>query len=557
MRKPLIALSLALSAGFGAVPVASALAASPSGTHPSNSPTPNVSTPSSTTPGVSTYTVRRPNSVSGAAIVAFAYKYLGYPYTATGNSPSTGFSCIGFASYVYRSLGIPLPGDLGNAYAYAPQVPFSDLLPGDLLYFQDTVWPGLSHVAIYIGNGQFVHAEYYGKGVRISSFKGDPTDGDYWIQHYMGANRPWSGPAVGTVPPPPSTSAAKTPGSTTKLPSTVVSTNLPNGPTAIVSVSSLNVRSGPSKQSAVQTVVGQGTTVTVMVRRKNWTKVALPDGTVGWVVNIGIGGTTASPDAAATVSVNTPVAPARQGQPATTGSRLGTVKSTVTGLRVHSSPSVGAPVVTSVRNGEKMTVIRRSGGWDEVRLPNGLTGWISASYASTPANAAVITPASATKKVATPRVNTVSSAKARVSVNVRTRPSLKGSVVTVLTPGSGYRVLGWSNGWARVRLANGTVGWVSGSALGIKPVATASTVKNSYGYSGPRTPVKKVATNKSTGPNVVTAGVNVHSRPGVKAPIITSAAAGTHVTVIGYRGNWKLVRLPNGMTGYILGIYVR
>src|SRR5437588_4647020 len=171
MRRPLIALSLAVSAGIGVIPVAEASAATtPShveqGSKPSQSTTaPTTSTASSSTaPGSPSYSAnassptRSPNSVSGASIVQTAMKYLGYPYTATGNSPSTGFSCIGFVSYVYRLNGINLPGDLGGALAFAPRVAFANLQPGDILYFQNTVWAGLSHAAIYIGGGRFVHA---------------------------------------------------------------------------------------------------------------------------------------------------------------------------------------------------------------------------------------------------------------------------------------------------------------------------------------------------------------------------------------------------------------
>src|SRR5579872_1552919 len=137
------------------------------------------------------------NSVSGAQIVQTALKYLGYRYTTVGNSPSTGFSCIGFVSYVYQENGIPLPGDLEGAQAYAPGIAFSAILPGDILYFQNTVWPGISHAAIYLGGGRFIHAEWYNRGVVISSFTNDPVDGDYWIGKYLGANRPWAGPAAG------------------------------------------------------------------------------------------------------------------------------------------------------------------------------------------------------------------------------------------------------------------------------------------------------------------------------------------------------------------------
>jgi len=216
MRKPLIALGLVLSTSLGAVPVATALAAPP------------LSKSLNTNHLSSNLSQGKSRTVSGAQIVQTAMKYLGYPYTATGNSPSTGFSCIGFVSFVYRSNGIPLPGDLGGALAYAQRVPFSDLSPGDILYFQNTVWTGLSHAAIYIGGGTFIHAEWYNRGVVISSFRNDPVDGsNYWISKYLGANRPWNG-AAGV----PSIPGASPGGSGT--PASKSAVNVGTGPTGVI-----------------------------------------------------------------------------------------------------------------------------------------------------------------------------------------------------------------------------------------------------------------------------------------------------------------------------------
>lgn len=67
-----------------------------------------------------------------------------------------------------------------------------DLQPGDVVYFSNTIWLGLSHAGIYIGNGQFIHAEWYNVGVTITSFTADPHDWSYWQGHYATANRPLS-----------------------------------------------------------------------------------------------------------------------------------------------------------------------------------------------------------------------------------------------------------------------------------------------------------------------------------------------------------------------------
>jgi cell wall-associated NlpC family hydrolase len=133
----------------------------------------------------------------GQVIAQAALQYVGVPYTSTGTRPSTGFSDIGFVRYVYRGQGIRLHISVTHsAYdrmlADGPLIDMADLQPGDILIFQNTIWPGLSHAAIYLGNGTFVHAEWYGSGVKISSLRNDPKDGNYWSAHYVTAVRPWA-----------------------------------------------------------------------------------------------------------------------------------------------------------------------------------------------------------------------------------------------------------------------------------------------------------------------------------------------------------------------------
>jgi cell wall-associated NlpC family hydrolase len=132
----------------------------------------------------------RANVLNETQLVKTALSYVGTPYTQTGTSPQTGFSSIGFVSYVYATEGVQLPYSYQLILKSAPRVKKANLQPGDLVFFKNTVWPGLSHVGIYIGNGQFVHAEYYGVGVRVSSFVNDSRDGNYWATHFKAANRP-------------------------------------------------------------------------------------------------------------------------------------------------------------------------------------------------------------------------------------------------------------------------------------------------------------------------------------------------------------------------------
>jgi cell wall-associated NlpC family hydrolase len=98
------------------------------------------------------------------SVVSIALQYLGVPYVWGGSSPSPGFDCSGFTSYVFAQVGVYLPHHAASQYGYGLPVPRDQLAAGDLVFFD-----GLGHVGIYIGGGQFVHAPHTGDVVKISS----------------------------------------------------------------------------------------------------------------------------------------------------------------------------------------------------------------------------------------------------------------------------------------------------------------------------------------------------------------------------------------------------
>lgn len=119
-------------------------------------------------------------SSKGSAIVATAKKYLGYKYVYGGTSPSTGFDCSGFTSYVYRQHGISLNRTAAGQYSNGTYVSRANLQPGDLVMFGSPI----NHVAIYIGGGQIIHASTPSTGVRI-----DSLNSGYYSRNYTGARR--------------------------------------------------------------------------------------------------------------------------------------------------------------------------------------------------------------------------------------------------------------------------------------------------------------------------------------------------------------------------------
>lgn len=116
------------------------------------------------------------------AIIATARQYIGVPYLWAGTSPA-GFDCSGFVQYVFNAHGISLKRTAATQYTHGTYVAKSDLQAGDLVFFQNTYKVGISHVGIYIGDGQFIHASS-SKGVTISDLSSS-----YYVSHYYGARR--------------------------------------------------------------------------------------------------------------------------------------------------------------------------------------------------------------------------------------------------------------------------------------------------------------------------------------------------------------------------------
>ena len=139
------------------------------------------STKNKTSKKTTNTTANVPASGNGSSIVATARKYLGYKYVYGGSSPSTGFDCSGFTSYVFKQHGISLNRTAAGQYSNGVAVSRSNLQPGDLVMFGKS---RINHVAIYIGGGQIIHASTPSTGVRI-----DSLSTGYYNNNYVGARR--------------------------------------------------------------------------------------------------------------------------------------------------------------------------------------------------------------------------------------------------------------------------------------------------------------------------------------------------------------------------------
>jgi cell wall-associated NlpC family hydrolase len=110
-------------------------------------------------------------------VVGIAMHYLGVPYVWGGSTPR-GFDCSGFVAYVFAQIGVSLPHSSYAMFGMGTSISIGDLQPGDLVFFT-----GASHMGIYIGSGQFIHAPHTGDVVKISSMSG------YYSSNFAGGRR--------------------------------------------------------------------------------------------------------------------------------------------------------------------------------------------------------------------------------------------------------------------------------------------------------------------------------------------------------------------------------
>lgn len=102
------------------------------------------------------------SSGSGSSVVDYATQFVGNPYVWGGTSLTNGADCSGFVQSVYKNFGVDLPRTSYEQQNAGTEVSYSDAQPGDLICYG-------SHVAIYMGNGQIVHASNSVDGIKVSN----------------------------------------------------------------------------------------------------------------------------------------------------------------------------------------------------------------------------------------------------------------------------------------------------------------------------------------------------------------------------------------------------
>ena len=125
--------------------------------------------------------IHRGDSAIVRRLTSIALQYVGVPYVYGGSTPD-GFDCSGFVRYVYQQAGISLPRVADDQYLMGTPVSPANLRTGDLVFFVDDSGE-LSHVGMYLQDGQFIHASIH-TGIDF-----DSLHRDWRREHYLGARR--------------------------------------------------------------------------------------------------------------------------------------------------------------------------------------------------------------------------------------------------------------------------------------------------------------------------------------------------------------------------------
>jgi murein DD-endopeptidase len=114
-------------------------------------------------------------------VVHAAISMMGAPYRWGGATPA-GFDCSGLVYYSFDKAGVTVPRSSRDQYRQAQPVPLAAARPGDLVFFASG--KRISHVGIYLGDNEFIHAPEAGQSVKISSIREE-----YYRAHFAGVGR--------------------------------------------------------------------------------------------------------------------------------------------------------------------------------------------------------------------------------------------------------------------------------------------------------------------------------------------------------------------------------
>ncbi|MBW3111900.1 SH3 domain-containing protein [Bacillus sp. MCCB 382] len=279
-----------------------------------------------------------------------------------------------------------------------------------------------------------------------------------------------------------------------------------------ISVSTLNVRTGPGLSYSVLTKVHRGEEYKIVDTQKDWYKVKTDSGE-GWVADWLVSAETAVSEDSSTheARVNTD------------------------GLRVRTGPSTSDGVVTVLHNGDAVNVTDEDGEWLLIES-GGTRGWVHSQYVSGKDS----TSSTPSKKSENEQGIITDNA-----LNVRNSPSLQSSVLGVLNKGDKVEVTGSVTGWYEIEFGNDKA-WISESY-----------VEFSDGADDAGSDEESTSTPEDLVGIITVHGLNVRDETSLNGRIVGKVSKGEKYKLLKEKNNWYQIKLENGNKGWIAGWYVQ
>ncbi|WP_374148903.1 N-acetylmuramoyl-L-alanine amidase [Priestia megaterium] len=195
---------------------------------------------------------------------------------------------------------------------------------------------------------------------------------------------------------------------------------------AKVTATSLNVRATPSTSGAIVGKITKGNTVDIVDESKGWAKITY-NGKEAWISSQYINKT----------QINS------------TSTANSTSKSAVvnaSSLNVRSSASTSASIVTNLPRNSKVTVVKESGSWSQIKTASGKTGWVASQYLQTGSGQSS---------------QTAQSIQITKASNLRTQPSLSAGIIRVAKAGERFKKVNETNDWVQIQYSASQTAWIS------------------------------------------------------------------------------------------------
>lgn len=219
---------------------------------------------------------------------------------------------------------------------------------------------------------------------------------------------------------------------------TPTTTENPINKAGLITATILNVRSAPSIGSSIIGTLKKGTSVNILTEQNGWYSIKLASGATGYISSNFV------------TLQNTPISSTTTDTTAI--QKAGIIATSV--LNVRSSPSTNSRILTTLKRGTSVNILESKNGWYTIKLASGKTGYINSKYVN-------VNSANATSTAKTGVVTTS-------ILNVRSSASIRGKILTFVRKGSNVSILSSQNGWYKVRLSNGTIGYVSSNYISVK-----------------------------------------------------------------------------------------